>query len=146
MPQPRFSERLELAAILTAVGCSRMFVETTLTKWGASSVVDDALLVVSELVTNSVKATGITTSEPNWAELAELNLIGVRLLGLERSIVIEVWDADPQEPVAQNAEFEAESGRGLLLVEAVTSRWGSRPASPGKVVWAELPVQPREDE
>lgn len=146
MPPPRFSERLELAAVLTAVGCSRMFVETTLTKWGAMPIIDDALLVVSELVTNSVKATGITTPDPNWAELGQLNLISVRLLGLERSIVIEVWDIDSRKPVAQDADFDAESGRGLFLVKAVASRWGSRPASPGKVVWAELPIQPCRDE
>ncbi|MFK4102914.1 ATP-binding protein [Streptomyces sp. NPDC019531] len=142
MPPPRFSEQLELAAVLTAVGCSRMFVETTLVKWGATPVIDDALLVVSELVTNSVKATGVTTPDPNWAQLGKLNLIGVRLLGLERSIVIEVWDIDPRTPVVQDADFDAESGRGLFLVETVASRWGSRPAEPGKVVWAELPIQP----
>ncbi|MFF5498957.1 ATP-binding protein [Streptomyces aquilus] len=146
MPPPLFSERLELAAVLTAVGCSRMFVETTLTKWGATPVIDDALLVVSELVTNSVKATGVTTPDPNWAELGKLNLISVRLLGLEQSIMIEVWDVESRTPVAQSADFDAESGRGLSLVEAVTSRWGSRPAWPGKVVWAELPLQPHPEE
>ncbi|MEU8860927.1 ATP-binding protein [Streptomyces umbrinus] len=123
-----------------------MFVETTLAKWGATPVIDDALLVVSELVTNSVKATGVTTRDPNWAELGELKLISVRLLGLERSIMIEVWDVESREPVAQRADFNAESGRGLFLVEAIASRWGSRPARPGKVVWAELLIQHRRDE
>jgi hypothetical protein len=97
-------------------------------------------------VTNSVKATGVTTPDPNWAELGALNLISVRLLGLEQSIVIEVWDVDPRKPVTQDVDFNAESGRGLFLVEAVTSRWGSRPVWPGKVVWAELPVRPRGNE
>ncbi len=47
-------DQLDLAAVPTAVTCSRVFVTITLDKSGASTVVDDALLVVSELVTKEV--------------------------------------------------------------------------------------------
>lgn len=65
-------------------------------------------------------------------------------------VVICVWDASPQPPVRVDATEDAEHGRGLLLVEAVSKRWGWFPAQPGsaqggsaqgdsrhgKVVWA----------
>lgn len=142
MATVRVQDQLTLAALLTAVGCSRMFAKLTLTKWGAERILDDALLVVSELVTNAVKATGITDPEPRWSELKKLNLISVRIVGLEDSIVFEVWDASPEEPTVKTAELDDEGGRGLDLVEHLVKRWGSYPSRGGKVVWAELPVHP----
>jgi hypothetical protein len=55
-------------------------------------------------------------------------------------IVIQVWDADEQMPVVQQADLDAEHGRGLLLVESLSDAWGSyRPQHPnGKIVWAVL--------
>lgn len=136
----RVQDRLTLAAMLSAVSCSRMFVKLTLTKWGAVRILDDALLIVSELVTNAVKATGITDPEPNWSALQQLNIVTVRIVGLEDSIVFEVWDASPEEPTVKEAALDDEGGRGLDLVEHLAKRWGSYPHRGGKVVWAELPV------
>ena len=53
-------------------------------------------------------------------------------------IAVLVWDASPQPPVRTHIDDEAESGRGLLLVEAVSQRWGwyTPRDTPGKVVWA----------
>ena len=50
------------------------------------------------------------------------------------------WDADPRPPVRVDAGGDAESGRGLLLVEALSQQWGSYvPAQMGgKAVWALL--------
>ncbi len=55
-------------------------------------------------------------------------------------IVIQVWDADEQTPVAQQPDLDAEHGRGLLLVESLSDGWGTyRPQhSNGKIVWAVL--------
>lgn len=145
MPQPRFVDRLDLAATPTAVNCSRVFTKLTLTKWGASSMVDDALLVVSELVTTAIHATGNTELHPRYSELDHLNLVRVSLVGLERSIVVEVWDSDPQLPAMQGDGLNAESGGGLRLVADVAERWGSYPTTHGKVVWAELAVYPQRE-
>lgn len=145
MSRPRFVDRLDLAALPTGVGCSRVFTKLTLTKFGAASIVDDALLVVSELVTNAVRATGITDPRPRWGELDELNLIGVSLLGFDASIVIEVWDCDPHLPIMKSEDPDAESGRGLQLVTAIAQKWGSYPTRGGKVVWAELSLYPKEE-
>jgi hypothetical protein len=57
-----------------------------------------------------------------------------------RTVLIEVWDASADPPVCQDLQPEAESGRGLQLVEAVSADWGSYvPAGcGGKIVWAIL--------
>jgi hypothetical protein len=51
--------------------------------------------------------------------------------------LILVWDANPQPPIRIDPDSEAESGRGLLLVEAISERWDwyVPPDGTGKVVW-----------
>ena len=53
-------------------------------------------------------------------------------------VLILVWDANPRPPELIAANEEAESGRGLLLVETISERWDwyFPPATGGKVVWA----------
>jgi hypothetical protein len=53
-------------------------------------------------------------------------------------ILILVWDASPQPPALTGVTDEAEHGRGLILVEAVSEQWGwySREDCDGKFVWA----------
>ncbi|MEU6488093.1 ATP-binding protein [Streptomyces sp. NPDC046887] len=126
-------DQLDLVATRTAAGCARAFTELALAKWGAGPVHDDALLVVSELVTNAVTATSAL------AEPEGLSLVTVRLLGLRASVVIEVWDLSTARPAAKEPDEESEGGRGLLLVGGLASRWGSYGAGGGKAVWAELP-------
>lgn len=133
-------DQLNLAAVATAVSCSRHFARVTLTKWGAAHVLDDALIVASELVTNAVKATGIIEPDPRWCDLESLALLTVRLLGLDTSVIIEVWDVSPEEPRVTAAAPDDEQGRGLLIVSHLAQRWGSYPHRGGKVVWAELAV------
>jgi len=54
-------------------------------------------------------------------------------------MVIEVWDAAPGKPVpARTDDPDAEGGRGLLLVEALSSGWGWYATPYGKTVWARL--------
>jgi hypothetical protein len=59
--------------------------------------------VVSELVTNSVQATGLADAGPGWADPGDLALIQVRVLLFPAAVVIEVWDRDPTGPVRQDA-------------------------------------------
>ena len=60
------------------------------------------------------------------------------LLSDSAQILILVWDASPQPPVLMDVTDEAEHGRGLMLVEAVSEQWGwySREDGDGKFVWA----------
>jgi hypothetical protein len=133
-------DQLDLAAVVTAVSCSRHFVRVTFMRWGATHVLDDALLVTTELVTNAVKATGIIEPDPSWGDLQSLALLTVRLIGLDTSVIIEVWDVSPEEPKATAAAPDDEEGHGLAIVSHLATRWGSCPHRGGKVVWAELAV------
>jgi len=62
------------------------------------------------------------------------------LLSDGAQLVILVWDAGPQPPVRLDAGDDAENGRGLLLVDAVSTDWGWQfpPDMGGKTVWALL--------
>lgn len=55
-------------------------------------------------------------------------------------VVVFVWDASPQPPSRADPGEGDENGRGLLLVEAVSERWGHFGYDGGgKVVWAVMP-------
>ena len=62
----------------------------------------------------------------------------VELLVLEatRAVAIVVTDPCPLPPVKGDPTASAEHGRGLLVVEALSARWGWRPHDPGKAVFA----------
>ena len=111
----------------------------TLRWWGLGHLVEDAQLVTSELVTNAVEATGILTHNPAWTERQDLATIRLRVTHLETRIVIEVWDRDLTPPAVKDLSADAEDGRGLAIVEAISKQWGYfYPIDGGKVVWAEL--------
>jgi len=71
---PRFADGLRLVATRSAITCSRLFVAYTLDKWGAGFLVDEAVLVVDELVTNAVKATGVMDERVRWTEVAHMEI------------------------------------------------------------------------
>jgi two-component sensor histidine kinase len=104
------------------------------------AIADAVELVVSELVTNALQS---SSNEPAGARLPERAVSGKPPVCLwlacdRRKVLVEVWDASADPPVCQNIQPEAESGRGLQLVEAVSAGWGSYvPACcGGKIVWA----------
>ena len=122
---------LPLGPIPTAVPCARAHTTQVLWEWGMSEMSDTAELIVSELITNAVTAS---------RELAD-GPFPVRfwLLSNRKQVLILVWDANPNPPVRMYAAKDVEGGRGLMLVEAVSNRWGSyavTDAIEGKVVWA----------
>ncbi|QKW28987.1 ATP-binding protein [Streptomyces seoulensis] len=132
---------IRLAATATAVSCSRLFAAHTLRQWNAPHLVDNAELVVSELVTNAVKATGVASPAPAWAQLEDVQLLHITLYGRAHSVTIQVWDSSEEPPVQAKTGVEewAEGGRGLFIVEALALHVGHFfPKSGGKVVWAEL--------
>jgi serine phosphatase RsbU (regulator of sigma subunit)/GAF domain-containing protein/anti-sigma regulatory factor (Ser/Thr protein kinase) len=122
----RFDE-LVLLPVPASVGQARRAARAALRAWGTPEDLEgDALVVVSELVTNAV--------------LHARSDITLRLSLRGSHLRVEVGDADPSLPELRPYGPEAGTGRGLALVAAATDRWGAEPAAEGKVVWAELLV------
>ncbi|MEU8270398.1 ATP-binding protein [Sphaerisporangium sp. NPDC049002] len=138
--EPPPTSRLALAALPGSVRTARRHVHDLLHRWELPHLIETAELVVSELSTNAIRATGIMTDSPGYGELTGgLNAICVSLHVVDSRAVIEVWDASPSPPHIKDADPDDEGGRGLFLVEALTTRWGfRRPETGGKVVWAEI--------
>ena len=122
---------LELGALPGAVPCARLHTRQLLWEWGLNEVVDDAELLVSELVTNALRAT---------AAMRQTLPIRLWLLSNNVRVVISVWDGNPHPPVHVSVGDDAESGRGLVLVEALSGRWDwfAHKGLGGKIVWCEL--------
>ncbi|MEW2113690.1 ATP-binding protein [Streptomyces sp. NPDC005474] len=119
--------------VLEAVGTVRRRAQRVLAAWGTPrDTTDDALLVISELVTNAV----IHALPP-----AELRL-SLRRTGSHAVVRIEVSDAGAAPgPGSADSDLPMdEHGRGNAIVLALTARCGTR-TPPGEVVrWAELPI------
>jgi hypothetical protein len=96
---PRFTDGIRLVATPTAISCAGLFVVSTLTRWGARSILLDAMFVTEELVTSAVEDTGVTDEHVRWTEVTRVNFITVHLLGREDSIRIKVWDSSPNLPL-----------------------------------------------
>ncbi len=140
-PIPLLAASLRLVAVSAAVPCSRVFVQHTLTHWHFEEHTDTAALIMSELVTNAVRAGGVIGDQPKWGQIASEHVIGMQLRALETSLYVDVWDRTEAVPVRRNPGAESVGGRGLLLVEALAERWDIfRPVVGGKIVWAELPL------
>ena len=115
-----------LNADTSSAGQARRFVDEVLGRWRCDALLDDVQLLVSELVTNAVVHAGSDVE------------VAVRLLS--DAVRIEVVDREPMydlEPTVPRRD--AESGRGLLLVETLASAWGVEPIEGGKAVWFEVP-------
>jgi anti-sigma regulatory factor (Ser/Thr protein kinase) len=105
---------------------ARELVTEACARWGLPDLVGSGCLVVTELVGNAVRHAGTS--------------ISVRLHRGRRYLHFCVRDASARMPVPATAmSLAPDSPRGLLLVAAVSDRWGWRPdGAGGKVVWAML--------
>jgi anti-sigma regulatory factor (Ser/Thr protein kinase) len=125
--------KLELAALPTAVSCGRLHTRHVLWEWRLHQLVDDAEVVVSELLSNAVKASGMSKG---------VDVIALRLLADDQRLVVEVWDHSPLDPQPRQVDEASEHGRGFMVIGALGNRWGYRRLSARvKVVWCELLVE-----
>jgi len=133
---------LVLGALPSAVACARLHARNVMYEWNLPSVADSVELVVSELVTNAVRASTGPDGRPMYRAKTGLPRVTLRLSFDRAHVLIEVWDQDPRLPVAKVAGPDDESGRGLMLVEALCERWDCTAPSgwDGKVVRAEVRV------
>ncbi|MFB8241646.1 ATP-binding protein [Kitasatospora purpeofusca] len=135
---PSRLQRYELTADERAPGRLRGWLTALLGDWQLTHLADDLALIATELATNALRHGGT-------AALATLSLSGSDRAS--RVLRLEIRDSgpgfDPRECIpATGAGDTAEScgGRGLLLVAALSSRWGALDTGAGQLVWAELAV------
>jgi anti-sigma regulatory factor (Ser/Thr protein kinase) len=108
-------------------------------EWGLVGLAEAAELIVSELVTNAVRASTAPDGRPRY-DATGMPVVVLRLASDRFKLLVEVWDVIPGAPAAAHPGPDDESGRGLMLVAAQCDRWSWQrvPGWPGKVVWAEL--------
>ncbi|MFJ6249674.1 MULTISPECIES: SpoIIE family protein phosphatase [unclassified Streptomyces] len=117
-----------------SVAAARAFVRDTLQGWGHPELVDDAVVLTSELVTNAVVHAGTAAD--------------VLCLRSDDSIRVEVSDRYPEReiPVQSGRTLvspDRENGRGLLLCAALAHRWGVDYSPTRKHVWFHLDLPQR---
>jgi len=125
---------IALAESTRSPGRARAWTEAWLTAWG----IDDehvTTLLVSELVTNAVKHTR-DSSTLTLAVAGGMIEVGVTDSGSFRRVI----PAQRAVLTAATTLVAAESGRGLLIVEALSDSWGITPVGKGKQVWFRRPV------
>lgn len=123
-----------LCAHPESVKTGRDFTHVTLGLWGLADLSDLAGLVVSELVTNALRH-GV----PSARTVVSERCIRLRLLAQAPFVMCMVADPGHGIPVLRGSDLDAESGRGLTVVEACCVRWGWHLLDEGgKVVWALL--------
>jgi len=109
-----------------AAGQAREAVREAVTDWLLSSCLDDALLIVSELVTN---ATSHSSGEVSLHLRASGTLLRIEVHDEQVDTLPETRDPSDTEP----------GGRGLHLVTALSSNWGWEVGAHTKTIWAEIP-------
>jgi len=127
---------LELGALPSAVPCARLHTRHVLWEWGLAILAASTELLVSEMVTNAVQVSRAMTQAA----------VRLWLASDGTQVMVLAWDASPLPPERADPGEDAENGRGLLLVEAISEQWGwylpgehvgtSARDQHGKVVWA----------
>ncbi|MGW7299664.1 SpoIIE family protein phosphatase [Streptomyces sp. NPDC054829] len=118
-----------------SVASARSFVRDTLQGWGFADILDDAVVLTSELVTNAVVHAGTAAD--------------VLCLRTEDGVRIEVADRYPERDIPVQgiaddmASPDREGGRGLQLCRALASRWGVDYTPTHKQVWFQLDLPER---
>jgi anti-sigma regulatory factor (Ser/Thr protein kinase) len=122
---------LELGALPSAVPCARLHTRQILWEWGLADLCESGELLVSELTTNAVRVS---------QSLDPASPVRLWLLSDKQCLIVVVWDSSPRRPVRMDVVGDAEGGRGLLLVEAISENWGwfTPRDIGGKCVWCEV--------
>lgn len=118
-----------------SVATARSFVRDTLQGWGYADIVDDAVVLTSELVTNAVVHAGTSAD--------------VLCLRTDQGVRVEVADRYPEREIplqghpVNMGSPDREGGRGLQLCAALAGRWGVEYTPTHKQVWFQLDLPER---
>lgn len=116
---------LRLRSEATSVRAARRFVASQLERWRWRGDHDPVVLLTSEVVSNGI------------AHAASPLTLTVTLDG--DAVRVSLHDGSDRQPVVRPLRLDAERGRGLVLVEALSRRWGVEAIDDdGKAVWFEV--------
>jgi len=125
--------RLGFLAEPVSVRVARTVVRSALETWGLAGLVDESVLVISELVTNGAKA-----GPGEWMEM------GIQLR--PDGVLLSCWDSSPEMPGAPVMDdLDAEGGRGMFVIACYAAKVGMdlEEGRIGKNVWALMALPDR---
>lgn len=127
-PRPPREARLHVERDAAVLADVRRLLRRLLASWRIEDRVagDDVELLATEVTSNAIRHAGTTAT-------AVVRFLGDR-------VRVEVGDGSRAMPVARPADLMAEGGRGLPLVDTLSSAWGVVATRRGKRVWFEVPV------
>jgi anti-sigma regulatory factor (Ser/Thr protein kinase) len=121
------TERSEVfVPVTSAAAAARRFVAETLDGWDENGLRNEALVITSELATNAVKHAS--------------SAFRITLRREDSCVRIAVQDISPAPPAQRDPIAGLPGGRGLVIVDRLSQRWGTESRADGKTVWAELDV------
>jgi anti-sigma regulatory factor (Ser/Thr protein kinase) len=147
-PGTRLRRTARLPVSTHAPGCGRWLIAAVGAEWRLGrDVLDDACLVLSELVTNAVRHAAWHLAPVDARE------IKVTVSLAAGTLRIEVSDPDPTMPrigaeaeIGQITDLDSQAGLGGYglpgIVGGLSLRYGARPDDAGKTVWADLDARP----
>ncbi|MFG3253425.1 ATP-binding protein [Streptomyces sp. NPDC048172] len=127
MPHGPYEATFRFPRTARSVPRARAMLRSLLDAWDEGEAADTAELLLSELVTNAVRAPAPRDRQVEFTARAA-----------EGALRLEVADAGDGRPEPREAGETDESGRGLFLIAALTERWGVSERAVGKTVWCEL--------
>jgi len=131
-PAERHGCRVRLATGSAAPAEARRRVRDAIRSWRLSVDLDAALLLTSELVTNAVRH-----EAGQGAQAVVLAIASSR-----GRLRVDVHDTSRSLPAVAEVPADAETGRGLLLVETLSDEWGFYRTPAGKAVYFTLAFEP----
>jgi serine/threonine-protein kinase RsbW len=114
----------QLPSLVTTPSTVRAFLRTTLGSWQLDGLGEITELLADELVANVVRHVGRPMT--------------VRAIRTGDRVRVEVEDPSPEPPVLRHPDADTFRGRGILLLDALATEWGTDLREDGKTVWFEI--------